>query len=52
MSSVPELDYVYYLDGLQGDGCVNSTTWDLLKWTVGLTKGKIVTDKLRMERGI
>ena len=47
--SVPELDYVYYLDGLQGDGCVNSTTGDLLKWTVALTKGKIVKDELRMK---
>ena len=25
-------DYVYYLDGITGDGTVNSTTGDLLKW--------------------
>ncbi len=28
----PKLDYVIYLDGIVGDGCVNSTTGDLLKW--------------------
>ncbi len=30
--SLPEYDYVYYLDGIQGDGIINSTTGDLLKW--------------------
>jgi CubicO group peptidase (beta-lactamase class C family) len=30
--SVAELKFVYYLDGIQGDGIVNSTTADLLKW--------------------
>lgn len=30
--SVAELKFVYYLDGIQGDGVVNSTTTDLLKW--------------------
>ncbi|MBX9782610.1 MAG: beta-lactamase family protein [Chitinophagaceae bacterium] len=30
--SVPDLNIVFYLDGIQGDGVVNSTTADLLKW--------------------
>lgn len=30
--SIPALDFVRYLDGLQGDGVVNSTTGDLVKW--------------------
>jgi CubicO group peptidase (beta-lactamase class C family) len=30
--SLPALDYVFYLDGIVGDGIVNSTTTDLYKW--------------------
>lgn len=30
--NVADLKYVIYLDGIQGDGVVNSTTADLLKW--------------------
>lgn len=30
--SIAELKFVYYLDGIQGDGIVNSTAEDLLKW--------------------
>lgn len=30
--SLPDYDYVYFLDGIQGDGIINSTTGDLLKW--------------------
>ena len=30
--SLPGLEIVFYLDGIQGDGVVNSTTADLLKW--------------------
>lgn len=30
--SVADLKFVIYLDGIQGDGIVNSTTADLLKW--------------------
>lgn len=30
--SVKNIDVVYYLDGIVGDGTVNSTTGDLLKW--------------------
>ena len=30
--SLPDYKFVIYLDGIQGDGVVNSTTGDLLKW--------------------
>ncbi len=33
-------DYVYYLDGIVGDGTVNSTTGDLLKWENHLMANK------------
>lgn len=30
--SLPDFDRVYWLDGIKGDGTVNSTVTDLLKW--------------------
>ena len=36
-------DMVYYLDGIAGDGCVNSTTGDLLKWENALLGHQLVT---------
>lgn len=30
--SLPDWSFVIYMDGMQGDGTVNSTTGDLLKW--------------------
>lgn len=41
--SLPKLDIVYYLDGIVGDGCVNSTTIDLLKWDRSLYTDKLVS---------
>jgi CubicO group peptidase (beta-lactamase class C family) len=41
--SVPKLDMVYYLDGIVGDGCVNSTTGDLLKWENALFTNRLVS---------
>ena len=40
--SLPQFNMVYYLDGIVGDGCVNSTTGDLLKWDRSLYKSKLV----------
>ena len=40
---LPAFDYVYYLDGIVGDGCVNSTTGDLLKWDRALYSNTIVS---------
>ena len=41
--SLPRYDFVYYLDGIVGDGCVNSTTSDLLKWDRSLYKTRLVS---------
>jgi len=41
--SLPNFDFVYYLDGIVGDGCVNSSTGDLLKWDRALYKTKLVS---------
>ncbi|XID94962.1 hypothetical protein ACF3MZ_10785 [Paenibacillaceae bacterium WGS1546] len=44
---VPELNYVNYLDGLQGDGMVNSTAGDLLRLNRALYNDKFVSPMLR-----
>ena len=41
--SLKKFDMVYYLDGIVGDGCVNSTTGDLLKWDRALYNHKLVS---------
>ncbi|MFN5168961.1 MAG: serine hydrolase domain-containing protein [Cyclobacteriaceae bacterium] len=41
--SVRARQYVYYMDGIQGDGVVNSTARDLLKWHQGLRDGKVLS---------
>jgi CubicO group peptidase (beta-lactamase class C family) len=38
--SLPDFSFVYYLDGIVGDGCVNSTTADLLKWDRAVKNSK------------
>ena len=43
--SLASHDIVYYLDGIVGDGCVNSTTGDLLIWDRALYSNKIVSKK-------
>lgn len=46
---IPDLhnnhDYIVHLDGIQGDGMVNSTLLDLLKWDRLLYSDKIFTKK-------
>ncbi len=42
---VPELDVVIWLDGIMGDGTVNSTVNDLLKWDRALYTDKLVSKK-------
>ncbi|PKG42307.1 serine hydrolase domain-containing protein [Psychroflexus sp. MES1-P1E] len=39
--------YVVYLDGIVGDGMVNSNPQDLLKWDRALYKNKLINDKDR-----
>jgi CubicO group peptidase (beta-lactamase class C family) len=41
--SIKEHYYVYTLDGIEGDGAVNSTTGDLLKWDKALYTNKLVS---------
>ena len=41
--SSPKYDYVYYLDGIVGDGCVNTTIGDLFKWDQALYGNKLVS---------
>ncbi|RYZ79814.1 MAG: class A beta-lactamase-related serine hydrolase, partial [Proteobacteria bacterium] len=41
----PQNSYVVYLDGIVGDGAVNSTTTDLLKWDRALYTEKLVSKK-------
>ena len=40
--SLPQYDFVIYLDGIQGDGIINSTTGDLLKWDRALKNGTLL----------
>src|SRR5678810_703173 len=40
--SSPKYDYVYYLDGIVGDGCVNTTAGDLFKWDQALYGNNLV----------
>jgi CubicO group peptidase (beta-lactamase class C family) len=41
--SLLKFDFVYYLDGIVGDGCVNSTTGDLFKWDRALYSNNLVS---------
>lgn len=41
--SLKEFTYVYTLDGIQGDGVVNSTTPDLFKWNEALYTDRLVS---------
>lgn len=47
--SLPEYDLVYYLDGIVGDGTVNSTTGDLLKWDGALKEHKLLSETTQKE---
>lgn len=47
--SLPEFDEVYYLDGVEGDGVVNCTTLDLLKWENALKVHLLLNEKLQEE---
>ncbi|RYY43673.1 MAG: serine hydrolase, partial [Chitinophagaceae bacterium] len=42
--SLPQLNFVYYLDGIQGDGIVNSTTGDLLKWDRAIKNHSLLSE--------
>jgi CubicO group peptidase (beta-lactamase class C family) len=44
--SIKELSSVYYLDGIQGDGTVNTNVSDLLKWNNAIHERKLISAKL------
>jgi CubicO group peptidase (beta-lactamase class C family) len=47
--SVAELKFVIYLDGIQGDGVVNSTTADLLKWDRSVKNHTLLSEDTQNE---
>lgn len=44
--SLPHLSMVYWLDGITGDGTVNTTTGDLFIWAKALLKHTLISDSL------
>jgi CubicO group peptidase (beta-lactamase class C family) len=47
--SLPALDLVFYLDGVVGDGCVNSTTADLYIWDRALKNHLLLREDVQQE---
>ena len=47
--SLADLSFVIYLDGIQGDGCVNSTTGDLLKWDRAVKNHTLLKEETQKE---
>ena len=47
--SIADLNFVFYLDGIQGDGVVNSTTADLLKWDRALKNHTLLSEAIQNE---
>ena len=45
--SLKTYDFVYYLDGIVGDGTVNSTTGDLLKWDRALKSHALLSGDMQ-----
>lgn len=46
---LPETNQVIWLDGIVGDGTVNSTTMDLLKWDRALYANKLISNESKKE---
>jgi len=47
--SLPDADLVIYLDGIQGDGIINSTTGDLLKWDRAIKNHTLLSEATQNE---
>jgi CubicO group peptidase (beta-lactamase class C family) len=47
--SLPSYDFVIYMDGIQGDGIINSTAADLLKWDRALADATLVPASVKEE---
>ncbi|HEY3406170.1 MAG TPA: serine hydrolase domain-containing protein [Ohtaekwangia sp.] len=43
--SLPDLKIVYWLDGIQGDGIINSTATDLLRWDRAMVNHTLLTEE-------
>ena len=47
--SLPDFKFVIYLDGIQGDGIINSTTGDLLKWDRAIKNNQLLSEETQRE---
>jgi CubicO group peptidase (beta-lactamase class C family) len=47
--SLPSFEFVIYMDGIQDDGIINSTTADLLKWDRALADATLVPASVNVE---
>ena len=47
--SLPDMSFVIYMDGMTGDGSVNSTTADLLKWDRAVKNHTLLKDETQRE---
>ena len=47
--SLPDMQFVVYMDGMQGDGTVNSTTSDLLKWDRAVKNHTLLKEETQKE---
>jgi CubicO group peptidase (beta-lactamase class C family) len=47
--SLPDSKFVIYMDGIQGDGIVNSTTADLLKWDRAVKNHTLLKEETQNE---
>ncbi len=47
--SIPDFNFVFYLDGIIGDGTVNSTTGDLLKWDRAVKNHTLLSEATQKE---
>jgi CubicO group peptidase (beta-lactamase class C family) len=48
-STLPKLDFVFYLDGLYGAGDISSTTGDLLKWDRAIKNNVLLSESTQNE---
>jgi CubicO group peptidase (beta-lactamase class C family) len=47
--SIDELNFIYFMDGIMGDGTVNSTTGDLLKWDRAIKNHALLKETTQQE---
>lgn len=47
--TINDHSYVYFLDGVRGDGVINTTIEDLVKWDQALSSNELVREETKME---